>query len=504
MSYLVFSSRHRWALALLGLLAAVLLGIAGGWLVATAGALLTAALVIGAVAGVWVLRDVEAAYLAILAIICLLPFGALPLPFSPKPTFLDLVVLALFVVWLARLATGKQRELIATPLGLPVVIFFGLAVATFVIGLGHASLDKSVARRFAELLASILLYFITVNAVRDVGRLQRLTRVFILLAAAAAVVAIVLYVLPDGTSYSLLLRLQRVGYYPEGGAILRYIRDDPSLSQRATGTSVDPNALGGLLMIALGVSAPQLFARARLFPAWLCAGLTGVMGLALVLTFSRASMGGVALALVILAALRYRRLGLILAVTAAAVLILPWTQAYVLHSFEGLQWHDLSSQMRLGEYKDAFILIQRYPLLGVGFVASPDIDTYLKVASVYLAIAARMGLVGLASFLAIAAVFFINAARAWGGGVISEELEPLWWGYQVAVTAALVGGILDHYFFNLDFHHAVTLFWVMLGLASASSRLVQDEMRERRPGGEGRDTAKAAEDDRRLPFRGII
>jgi O-antigen ligase len=231
----------------------------------------------------------------------------------------------------------------------------------------------------------------------------------------------------------------------------------------------------GLLMIALALTAPHLFARARLFPTWLGAGLAGVMGLALVLTFSRASMGGAALALLALAALRYRRLGLVLAVAAVAVLVLPWTQAYVLHTFEGLQWHDLSSQMRLGEYKDALVLIQRYPLFGVGFVASPDIDTYLKVASVYLAIAARMGLVGLASFLAIAIVFFINTARLLAGGVIAEELEPLWWGYHAAVTAALVGGILDHYFFNLDFHHAVTLFWVMLGLASASSRLVQDK-----------------------------
>jgi hypothetical protein len=77
MSYLIFASRHRWARALLSLLVAVLLGIAGGWAVATAGALITAAVLVGALAGVWVLRDVEAAYIAILAIICLLPFGAL-------------------------------------------------------------------------------------------------------------------------------------------------------------------------------------------------------------------------------------------------------------------------------------------------------------------------------------------------------------------------------------------------------------------------------------------
>jgi hypothetical protein len=36
-----------------------------------------------------------------------------------------------------------------------------------------------------------------------------------------------------------------------------------------------------------------------------------------------------------------------------------------------------------------------------------------------------------------------------------------------------VGGIADHYFFNPDFHHSVTLFWLVVGLATAATEIVR-------------------------------
>ncbi|MCB9162257.1 MAG: hypothetical protein H6644_20845 [Caldilineaceae bacterium] len=37
----------------------------------------------------------------------------------------------------------------------------------------------------------------------------------------------------------------------------------------------------------------------------------------------------------------------------------------------GFAGEDLATQMRFGEYKDALILIGRYPLFGVGFTGTP-------------------------------------------------------------------------------------------------------------------------------------
>jgi O-antigen ligase len=127
--------------------------------------------------------------------------------------------------------------------------------------------------------------------------------------------------------------------------------------------------------------------------------------------------------------------------------------------------------MRFGEYKDAWRLIQRYPVFGVGFAGTPDIDIYLGVASVYLTIAQVMGLVGLIAFFAVIGVVFGYAflhKRVFKG---HERLDAIWLGLHAALIGGLAAGTLDHYLFNLEFHHAVTAFWLLVGLATAATRL---------------------------------
>jgi hypothetical protein len=60
------------------------------------------------------------------------------------------------------------------------------------------------------------------------------------------------------------------------------------------------------------------------------------------------------------------------------------TQEYVARLLEGFAGQDLATQMRFGEYKDALILIERYPIFGVGFTGTPDLDIYLGVSMLYL------------------------------------------------------------------------------------------------------------------------
>ena len=208
----ILSARHHW-LAVATLVAlATALGLAGGWLVATVGAVIVAAFVLAIAGGLWALSDVEIGYAALVGVIALLPFGVLPVPFSPKPTFLDLAVLLLFGIWAIQLATRQHRDFIGGSLGVWVLVFFAITIGAFVAGLSHSALDQTIARRFVEILLSILMYFLIVNTVRDGERLKRLTRLIILGGAAAALAAIVLYALPDETSTSILLSLQRVGY----------------------------------------------------------------------------------------------------------------------------------------------------------------------------------------------------------------------------------------------------------------------------------------------------
>ena len=504
--YRVFASRHRWVSVLAVVIACAVLAAAAGYLLAEFGPLVGGAGLVALCFGLWMLSDIEVAYWGVIGVVCLLPFASLPFDIGFTPTFLDVALGALFVVWTLQVATGLQRRFVGTALGLPVVVFLLLAVGAFVFGLAHAPVTSYLLRHFAEILLSVALFFLVVNTVGDGARLRRVVRALIVCAFGAALLGIVLYVVASTISDDLVVRalsaLGRLGY-PVGPGVLRYIRDDPELPMRATSTSVDPNVLGSLLNMALAVGVPQLIAprplRARpLIRRRFLVPILGVLALCLGLTLSRGSIVGLGVAMVVVATLRYRKLWVLLLVASALMLILPQTQTLVTHFVEGLQFEDLATQMRLGEYKDAFILIGRYPWLGVGFAGSPDIDTYIGVSNVYLLIAEQVGLVGLASFLIVIAVFLVRFWRNRDLAGRDPELEPLWWGLHAGIIGALVGGIFDHYFFNLDFHHSVTLFWLMIGLATVVTTIIGVRVGRQpgtetvddnvRPSGEGEDT----------------
>ncbi|MCB9138226.1 MAG: hypothetical protein H6642_07765 [Caldilineaceae bacterium] len=122
--------------------------------------------------------------------------------------------------------------------------------------------------------------------------------------------------------------------------------------------------------------------------------------------------------------------------------------------------------MRFGEYKDALILIRRYPLFGVGFTGTPDLDIYLGVSMLYLIIPQNMGVIGLAAFIAAVIGFFVMIFTSWRHGY-APRLEAMLLGYAGAVLGALVSGVFDHYWFNMTYPHMTVLFWLYVGMATA-------------------------------------
>jgi O-antigen ligase len=425
---------------------------------------------------VWMVRDVEVAYLGVIGVVTLLPFASFPIDIGFTPTLLDAALGALFGIWLLQLALHHRRKIIVTPLGLPIAIFMALAVGSFVAGLGHAPLTAYLLRHFGEVLMSVALFFVVVNTIRDAERLERVVRMLIICAFGAAVIGIALYLLATRFSTDLAIRilsaLGRLGY-PTGPGVLRYIEDNPELSLRATSTSVDPNVLGSLLNLALCISMPHLFSKRPCIRRLYLVPMVAAMALCLGLTLSRGALVGTIVGLSVIAVLKYRKLGVLMAGAALLLLLLPQTQAYVGHLISGFRVEDLATQMRFGEYKDAAILIKRYPWFGVGFAGSPDIDTYIGVSNVYLLIAQQMGIVGLTGFLLIVALWLVHAWLARRVASSNPAIRPIWWGTHAGIIGALVAGIVDHYVFNLDFHHSVTLFWLVLGLTATATEIAK-------------------------------
>jgi O-antigen ligase len=245
-------------------------------------------------------------------------------------------------------------------------------------------------------------------------------------------------------------------------------------NERAIGTWVDPNAYAGFLLMVGGLVGAQLFSpRPVTGPRWLAFACFGAVGLALFLSDSRGAMLGLGAGLGVVALLRYRRLLWLGALAVGLILLLPVTQGYVAKFVAGLTAADLETQMRLGEYQDALRLIAEYPVFGVGFTSVPTIDLYVGFSNTYLTLAAYAGLVGLAAYL-----LAVGGALVWGLGrwySLREraDLADVWLGLLAGVVGALIGGLFDHFYFNPRYQATSLMFWALVGLLMAATRLSQ-------------------------------
>jgi polysaccharide biosynthesis protein PslJ len=463
------NTRTSWAV--LGASALAVIGAAALAANAPFNALILVAVVLLIPAAVWLLSDIQRGLFALVLVIALLPRFASPVSIGFKPTAVDVAMLGLLAAWLAHLLGPARRlTLWRSAISIPVLLLAVTAVATFIVGSPNGAVTTLVLRRFVELVLSLLMILVLAAIFRVSAYRETFVRAALVLGALSALVGLVLYVIPDALATQLLSAL-RAFDYPTGPGVLRYIRDDPALMQRATGLWIDPNAFGGYLLMTGALCLPQVFSPRPVLPRPIVLACVGLIALCLVLTVSRAAMLGLSVAALVIGLMRYRSLLALLGVVFVAALVLPQTRELIGHFADGFAGADLATQMRFGEYRDALRLIERYPVLGVGFTGAPDVDLYVGVSSMYLLIMQQMGLVGITVFALVFVALFAGALRAWPSVRGDERAASIFLGAHAAMLGALFAGIFDHYFFNIDFHNSVLWFCTILALASASQRV---------------------------------
>ncbi len=447
-------------------LALTLGGIAGG--AAAFGPLYALAGMLALLAGYALLVSTSAGLLSVFAISTILPFATLPFKAIITPNFLTLALVTLLGVWVLRmLARSTEFELRLSSLGLPILAFIGLTFFSLYLG-ARGLPDPATLHNYAKYVLGVLLYFSVINCVRTRAEARLMVRGLILSGAGAALIGLILWALNADLTLRILLSLGPLGY-PTSGRVLRFVEDDPGGLERAIGFAVDPNSFGGMLALVLALAAAQLVARQPVMRRWLLGALVAVMLLTLLLTFSRAALLGLIVAAAYLATVRYRRLWWMMiaaALLGAGLLFgLGYAGAFIERLISGLQFRDQAQQMRLAEFRNAIAIIQRYPVFGIGFGQAPDLDLTAGVSSIYLAIAQRMGLVGLLAFLGIVGAWFARTIATLPA--LDDERSNWLLGCQAGVVAALAVGLADHYFFNIEFSHMSALLWGTLGLGMA-------------------------------------
>jgi O-antigen ligase len=371
----------------------------------------------------------------------------------------QMALIAFHLAWLWQPRWGQPPVRL---LELAVLGFIGVAAVSFALGVAAYGYTREAGLAAFNLVLSALVTIGVVRVVTSPEQLRAVIRVLLIAAGVAAVIGLVLWALPAAAAERLLLMLVPIGY-PDGPQVIRIVYG--TQLERATGTSVDANLFGGLMMITSALVAGQLLGRRKVLPrpVLLAIGL-GALG-ALVLTFSRSAWVGTGVALVYLGLVLERRALLLVAVALMGVVAVPQLRDRI---GGAIMVQDAASVMRLDEYRASVALIGAHPLFGVGFGPAIGLDLVRRVSNMYLLIAEEMGLIGLATLLGVLGIVLQRAVRRVSP---TEPDAGTVAGLQAALVGCLVVGLFDHYFMNSLFPHTPGLFWLLAGLLAVAARL---------------------------------
>jgi hypothetical protein len=297
----------------------------------------------------------------------------------------DLLLIAITLSWLARMAVNKELGLVVrTPLNRWIVLY---VAATLVATLtGYLTGTVTTAAGFFYVLKYIeffVVYYMTVNNLRDRPHARRLVVAAFITAALVSVIA--------------------AAQIPSGERV----------SAPFEGETGEPNTLGGYLLLMMALAAGVALETTRLRLRVAALALLGLMVVPFLYTLSRASYLGVIPMVVVLALLSsHRRLmgAALLVLVLAAPVVLPAlapapVTRRVLYTFEpergqptvqlGPVAFDPSTSERLLAFQKAVEGWLGRPLLGYGVTGFRFMDAQ------YARTLVETGLVGFAAFLAL-------------------------------------------------------------------------------------------------------
>jgi hypothetical protein len=469
-----WSSGLTWTSPLPAIAAALALGLVLGVAAGLGSPLLALAGLLGGAISLMILRAPVYGLDVLVALAFLLPFAVIPIRLSAQLTALE-AILGLTAGATVLRGLVRRERLRPGPVEWLHLGILGLATMSFLLSLPYAG-GAETARRFAKLMLAMLAFPLTIRLVGDERRLDRLLVTLMLCGGLEAAIGVALYWVPHDTSVGLLSGLGPLGY-PTGPDILRFLpgeNDTYTDILRATGTSIDPNVLGGELMLAAALLVTQLCSSKPLLPRWMLLPLASLAVVGMLLSHSRSSWIGLTTGMLCLATLRYRRLWLAIVPAAIGLALLPAGRALSARVLAGFAGQDKAAAMRLDEYRNALEIVRQYPLFGIGFGGPPAIDLAPGVSSIYLTVAETMGVPALALFSLALAWLFGRAVRA-----LHRPTEPLLQGglsgLLAALLAALAAGLFDHYFASAVFPHMVALFWLCCGLLWRATDLARGD-----------------------------
>lgn len=435
------------------LCAALVVVLGSGWMIGShfvLGSVLLGGPVIGAI----VLGFPEVAFIASVLSIILGQLVRLPIGDSAiLPN--DIIIPALAVAWTLKRLASRRWELYRHSLTLPIMLMIIVMGLSLVVNIGRENNNEwfSGVLYFIRWCEYLALFWIGLDLFRTH---QRALRYLWLLVGSGVVLAVLgfiqLKIFPD---FSFMV--------PKGW--------DPHVG-RLLSSWFDPNFLGGFFLLLIAVTTSvALYTPWRQARWWWAVSV--VMGLAIVLTFSRSAYVGLVVALGIIGLVR-SRVALFIGALAmiSLVLFVPRIQERVI----GIRSIDETAQLRLVSYRNAFTVIGDHPLLGVGY----NLYKYVQVEynflekteehsasgsdSSLLTIWVTTGTIGLFVYIWLFVAMLTELWKTWR----DRSLPRLWQGFGLGALAGMCGLFAHSQFVNgLQYPHLMEIMWLIVAMAIA-------------------------------------
>ncbi len=380
------------------------------------------------------------------------------LPFLPNTSLLLLGGLVGFSFLLHRV---WQRKIKLEPVASePVLVLFIAAVFVFS---AIALNPQGSVRELSIYAVSFVLFFTLVNQLDSKERLYRFLAFSLLAALVVSFHGIYQYI---------------IGVPVESAWV--DVDRHPLLRTRVYSVFGNPNILAEYLVmlipfgLALGLSVRDAWKRS------LFLGITALMGLTMLLTFSRGGWVGLAAALVFFVLLKdWRFLLLLVPLAAVGMLFMPQVILERLVTIVSLD--DTSNLYRLVVWREALGIIRDFWAAGVGLGYQNFLEVYpyymitrvktpFHVHNTYLQFLVETGIVGFTLFIWLLASVMKKGIKSLRGAV-----DPFLKNITIAALAATAGVMIQGFGEHILYMpKIITVFWLNLAVIFSCIRLQQD------------------------------
>ncbi len=253
------------------------------------------------------------------------------------------------------------------------------------------------------------------------------------------------------------------------------------IKMRIYSTLENPNVLGEYILLTLPITIALMWKKREAFAKVVFAGIAAIMGIALILTFSRGCWIGIMASAAIFVTFAAGKLwGLMLLALPLIPMLLPES---IINRFTSIgDMKDSSTSYRVYIWMGTLLMLKDFWLSGVGpgteaFTQVYPFYSYSSIVAphshnLFLQIMVESGILGITVFATLLIAFIRRLASAHQIQGKFGELSVAIVGIGAAVIGFLVQGLFDNCFYN---YRVFMIFWSVLALGTAASNISRNE-----------------------------